>query len=326
MNDPAALVERAAAHDRHAVARLVSLVEDSRPTSRDRQQAALSALSALARPRGRIVGVTGTPGSGKSSLLARVTERLLQLDDVVRVAVVAVDPSSPTSGGALLGDRTRMRPTDTDRLFVRSQASANALGGLAPSTHRVCVVLSHLFDLVLVETVGIGQSEADIRHLAHDVYLVVGPLAGDEIQFLKAGIIEIPDAFIISKWDEPAARRTYHQLRGSLWLARPFDADDVRIFPTSATNGHGVDELAHDLLDRLHQPTADGGVDAARHFFRRWVAEEWGSVGVRHLDRVGGAEALVADEFGLGPARAELERSLLAALSERTRSDAADSA
>lgn len=314
MSDPASLVARAAEGDRHAVSRLVSLVEDTRPASRERQQEALDALAHLDRPRGRVVGVTGTPGSGKSTLLARVTEHLLRVDDALRIAVVAVDPSSPTSGGALLGDRTRMRPTDTDRLFVRSQASANALGGLAPSTYRVCVVLGHLFDLVLVETVGIGQSEADIRHLAHDVYLVVGPLAGDEIQFLKAGIIEIPDAFVVSKWDEAAARRTFHQLRGSLWLARPFDADQVRIIPTSALNGHGIDDLAADLLTRVRGGDADDGTVAARYFFRRWVADEWGRVGVRHLDRIGGEAALVASELDVVAARTGFERSLLDSL------------
>lgn len=313
------LAERAAAGDRHAVARLVSLVEDARPVSRERQRAELSTLSGLLPRHGRIVGVTGAPGSGKSSLLARVTEHLLELDGSIRVAVVAVDPSSPASGGALLGDRTRMRPTDTDRLFIRSQASANALGGLAPSTHRVCVVLRHLFDLVLVETVGVGQSEADIRHLAHDVLLVVGPLAGDEIQFLKAGVIEVPDAFVVSKWDEPAARSTFHQLRSSLSLARPFDADDVRIFTTSAATGHGIDELSRYLLERRHEPAPDDdGVVAARYFFRRWVTEEWGRVGLRHLDSLGGAEALVDDELGAVGARAGFERSLLAALASRT--------
>lgn len=318
MSDPAALVERAGEGDRHAVSRLVSLVEDTRPASSERQQLALAALARIQRRPGRVMGVTGTPGSGKSTLLARLTEHLLAVDDELRIAVVAVDPSSPTSGGALLGDRTRMRPTDTDRLFVRSQASANALGGLAPSTYRVCVALGHLFDLVLVETVGIGQSEADVRHLAHHVYLVVGPLAGDEIQFLKAGIVEIPDVFVVSKWDEAAAQRTFHQLRGSLGLARPFDAAEVPIIATSAVTGHGIDRLADDVMARLRTTDPDDGSTTARYFFRRWVADEWGRAGVRHLDQIGGETALVESELDVVAARAGFEASLRAALSGRS--------
>ena len=118
--------------------------------------------------------------------------------------MLAVDPSSQVSGGALLGDRTRMRfPPDERRLFFRSQASESDLGGLGPSTFQVCRLLTRLFDCVMIETVGIGQSEADIRHLADRVYLVLQPLGGDEVQFLKAGIIEVPHAFILNKCDEP---------------------------------------------------------------------------------------------------------------------------
>src|SRR5690606_12166580 len=182
----------------------------------------LAALAERGRGASAVVGITGTPGSGKSSLLARVTEVMLRERPELTVAVVAVDPSSPTSGGALLGDRTRMRfaPGD-DRIFFRSQASANHLGGLGPSTFEVCLALSLLYDLVLVETVGVGQNEADVRHLADRVYLVIAPLGGDEVQYLKAGIIEIPDGFVINKCDEPGADRAYHQLAGALWLARP---------------------------------------------------------------------------------------------------------
>jgi LAO/AO transport system kinase len=225
------VAERALGRGRHQVARLVSLVEDQRPAAAARRDEAFAVLAAAAAARGHqphILGITGTPGSGKSSLLARLARRMIAVDSAVTVAIVAVDPSSPTSKGALLGDRTRMNLDPGERrVYFRSQASANALGGLAPSTYNVCHALSLIFDCVIVETVGIGQSEADIRHLADKVYLVLAPLGGDEIQYLKAGIIEIPDAFIVNKWDEPAAAKTYHQLRASLWLARPFDADEI---------------------------------------------------------------------------------------------------
>ena len=313
--DPAALARRAAQRDRHAVARLISLLEDRRLSRRGDQEVALRALAEIDAPRGGVIGFTGTPGSGKSTLLARLTEVLLAADPSLTVAIVAVDPSSPTSGGALLGDRTRMRPVDTERLFVRSQASDTALGGLAPTTCLVCTALTRIFDLVLVETVGIGQSEADIRHLASYVYLVVGPLGGDELQFLKAGIIEIPDSFVVSKWDEPSAERTFLQVQASLWLARPFDAEELPVLRTSAKNGFGVDELVDDVRSRLAGRAADrDALHATRHFLRRWVVDEWGRAGLRHLDSLGGAEALLASEADLWTAQDTFERSLRSTL------------
>ncbi|HVX21327.1 MAG TPA: methylmalonyl Co-A mutase-associated GTPase MeaB [Acidimicrobiales bacterium] len=311
MTEPADLVSRAAAGDRRSISRLVSLVEDGRPAARPRQEEAMAALAAATRRRGGVVGVTGSPGSGKSTLLGGVARAMLAGDPALTLAMVAVDPSSPTSGGALLGDRTRMRPDTSDRLFVRSQASSTSLGGLAPTTYLVTAVLARLFDVVLVETVGIGQSEADVRHLATDVYLVVGPLAGDELQFLKAGIIEVPDAFVVSKWDEPAARRTYHQLRATLWLARPTDHGDIPVHRTSAKDGHGIADLAADVVRRARRQLGTVHVlPAARYFFRRWVAEEWGRFGLRLLDELGGADLLVTGDVGLSAAQARFEAAL----------------
>lgn len=319
MTDPARLVEQAvASRDRHAVARLVAIFEDGRDDAATQQDDTLRTLQTYAATRARtapILGVTGTPGSGKSTLLWRATEAMLTRDAEMTLAVVAVDPSSPTSGGAFLGDRTRMQPSRAgERLFFRSQASAAALGGLAPSTYEVCRALACLYDAVIVETVGIGQSEADIRHLADRVYLVVSPLGGDEVQYLKAGIVEVPDAFVVSKWDEPPAARAYHQLRSSMSLARPFDGDDVPIFRTSAKDGTGIDELADDLLTAV----ARGGrshAAADAYFFERWVVTEWGQTGLRHLrDALGGATAFLDGSAGTGADRArftvELTRHL----------------
>ena len=194
-------------------------------------------------------------------------------------------------------------------------AERTALGGLAPSTYTVCRALTSIFDCVIVETVGIGQSEADIRHLADKVYLVLAPLGGDEIQYLKAGIIEIPDAFVVNKWDEPPAAKTFHQLRGSLWLARPFDGDRIPIYCTSAKNGHGIDELARALVDDIRQSGPSSLETKAAHFFASWVQDEWGRAGVRHLDTtLGGAQPFLTKQRGFGSAQAEFERSVRAQL------------
>ncbi len=303
---------------RYPVARLVSLLEDTRPTATPARDEALVTLESSARARahhGQVIGLTGSPGSGKSSLLSGLADRMTTIDPEIRVAIVAVDPSSPTSKGALLGDRTRMSPSPNhSRIFFRSQASANALGGLAPSTYHVCHGLSLLFDVVIVETVGVGQSEADIRHLADRVYLVLAPLGGDEIQYLKAGIIEIPDAFIVNKWDEPTASKTFHQLRSTLWLARPADGNEIPIHRASAKSGYGLDDLAGAFLRdvRAAPPRRPA---RAEHFFRAWVTAEWGRTGERHLTgECGGAAAFLSRYPGFSAAQVAFEDSLIAHL------------
>ena len=237
-----------------------------------------------------MLGITGTPGAGKSSLVARLVPALLA-ESELSVAVLAVDPASHVSGGALLGDRTRTRfATGEKRAFFRSQSNAAELGGLAPTTFQVTRLLKRLFDVVIVETVGIGQSELDIRYLADHVYLVLQPLGGDEIQFLKAGIIEIPDSFILNKCDDPAANQSYYQLRSSLSLARPFDEELPPIFRTSARTGEGVDEVAAAMLDVGPRHTDD---EREEYFFTRWVEDEWGATGRRYAE----GRELLADGF-----------------------------
>ncbi len=322
MTAGAVLARAAVGRSRHDVARLLSLMDDPRPTAVEPRDAAIRALDADARERGHrcaVLGITGTPGSGKSSLLSVLTRRLLTLDRQLRIAVVAVDPSSPMSGGALLGDRVRMRTQiGQDRLYFRSQSAASALGGLAPSTFDVCRALSALVDVVLVETVGIGQSEADIAHLADRVYLVLAPHAGDDVQLLKAGIIEIPDAFVVNKCDAPAAATTYHQLKGTLWLARPFDAERIAVHRTSALRGDGIEELADAVLADIREqsrPAAGLLADRAPYFFTRWVDHEWGRTGTRHLsEQLGGAEAYLAGHEDLGAAQVEFSARLAASL------------
>ena len=266
-----------------------------------------------------LIGITGTPGSGKSTLLSRITVDLLDADPDLSVAVIAVDPSSHVSGGALLGDRTRMRfAPDERRLFFRSQASATDLGGLGPMSFQVSRLLTRLFDCVLIETVGIGQSEADIRHLADRVYLVLQPLGGDEVQFLKAGIIEVPHAFIINKSDESGAATSFHQLRSSLWLSRPFDEAEPPVFLTSALTGAGLDEFEADLLAAIGRTGAGSAgtlSDREPYFFSRWVEEEWGRVGLEHLTRhLGGAEQFLTRCGGFDPAQLAFGPEVIASL------------
>lgn len=310
------LVGAARELDKSSVARLISLFEDRRAHVAQQRARVLELLDAAAggdAATGTIIGLTGTPGSGKSSLLSRLTVDLLDADAARSIAVLAVDPSSQVSGGALLGDRTRMRfRADERRLFFRSQASESDLGGLGPSSFQVCRLLTRLFDCVMIETVGIGQSEADIRHLADRVYLVLQPLGGDEVQFLKAGIIEVPDAFILNKCDEPTSSASYHQLRSSMWLARPFDEDAPPIFRTSAITGEGLGELEADLAARIGAPGAAGLRDREPYFFTRWVDDEWGRHGVSVLrDRLGGAGRFLADHGGYEAAQAAIADEVL---------------
>lgn len=283
--------------NKHAVSKLVAVFEDTRP-----QAAATRAevLAELGPAKATVLGITGTPGAGKSSLVARLVPTLLAESDL-SVAVLAVDPASHASGGALLGDRTRTRfATGEKRAFFRSQSNAAELGGLAPTTFQVTRLLKRLFDVVIVETVGIGQSELDIRYLADHVYLVLQPLGGDEIQFLKAGIIEIPDSFILNKCDDPAAGQSYYQLRSSLSLARPFDEELPPIHRTSARTGEGVDEVAAAMLSVAPRHTDD---EREEYFFTRWVEDEWGATGRRYAEGrelLGGGFDAAQAAFGPG--------------------------
>lgn len=294
------LVERALAFHTLSIADLVAVFEDARPTAPARRREALALLGQHPRRRqGLIVGVTGTPGSGKSTLIGRVALEIAARGQL-SVGVVAVDPSSLASGGALLGDRVRARfPVDQPQLYFRSQSSENELGGLGPDTFQVCRLLHHLFDVVFVETVGIGQSEIDVRWLADRMYLVLQPLGGDDIQMLKAGIMEVPDAIVVNKCDEAkAARRLVASLTTALPLSRPFGDGPPPLLRTSAATGEGIDAFAADVLQRCQGERTDLRTKEV-HFFRRWVKEEWGRVGERLLEQsLGGAAAFLADAGG----------------------------
>jgi LAO/AO transport system kinase len=217
------LVDGALSGERLALSRLLTQVENDTPEGR----AALDRLYPIAGKAHRI-GVTGSPGTGKSSLVNKLARALRSpaAGQPRRVAVVAVDPSSPFTGGAVLGDRVRMRELAGDPgVFIRSMASRGALGGLAMATAAVVQVFDAVgYDVVLIETVGVGQAEVDIARLAHTTLVVEAPGLGDEIQSIKAGILEIADVLVVNKADRPGAENTQRILKAMLDLAKPSEA------------------------------------------------------------------------------------------------------
>ena len=237
----AALVSEVQSGQRKAIARLMSVAESSGRKGR-------AALSAIHRNTGRahVVGITGVPGSGKSTMVRALTQKLRAIDRTV--GIVAVDPSSPFSGGAILGDRIRMLELSGDPgVFIRSLATRGALGGLARATHDVIDILDAAgFDMVIVETVGVGQDEVDIVQSAHTVVVVSAPGLGDEIQAIKAGVLEIADIHIVSKCDKVEAAETVADLKTMLRLgslSREQSAWMTPVLATSAQKREGIAEL-----------------------------------------------------------------------------------
>lgn len=209
----AKLLDDFAARRPAALARAISIVENRR----DGASRLLASLHAMLG-RGRRIGITGPPGAGKSTLTARLAEHYRRAG--LTVGIIAVDPTSPFTGGALLGDRIRMESVALDDgIFIRSMATRGALGGLAAATRDVCDVLDAFgFDRLLVETVGVGQSELDVAHAADTSVLVIVPESGDSIQTLKAGLMEAADLFVVNKADRPGADRMRHEMKLMLGL------------------------------------------------------------------------------------------------------------
>lgn len=303
------LASQAVALDKWALGRLVREFEDTRTGGIDRRREALRALDQVGcPPKAVVLGFTGTPGAGKSTLVGELATRLIQRADSVSAAVLAIDPSSQRSGGSLLGDRTRVRfPVEEKRLFFRSQASEQELGGIGRSTYPVVRLLERLFDYVFIETVGIGQSEVEVERLADRLYLVMQPMAGDQVQFMKAGIMEVPHVFVLNKCDEgEAARRSYHALRASVDFARPGESEPPPIIRTSAVTGEGLEEL---LADITHASRGGPGAARARerYFLEKWVRDEYGRLGLERLEQQGGADRLLADAGSFEAAQASYE-------------------
>jgi LAO/AO transport system kinase len=271
-----------------AMARALALVErapEAEPT--------LALLSeAWSAPRGHVAGLTGPPGVGKSTLVSALIAAWRA--DGRTVGVIAVDPSSRRTGGALLGDRTRLRtdPDDTG-IFVRSMAARDRLGGLAQLTVAGMVLMRAVYDVVLVETVGVGQSETDVVGVADTVVFCVQPGSGDSLQFMKAGIVEVPHIAVVTKADMgAAARRAQADLKGALSLTdEGMPGWEVPVLRIAAPTGEGIPELVGAIDSHAAWLAADGRGAAARAAqARAWLADAvkerfgtWGLARAGHL-------------------------------------------
>jgi LAO/AO transport system kinase len=232
------LVDRLLAGDPRAVSRVISLAENESP-----EKPALMAALFPHTGRARIVGFTGSPGVGKSSIVDRLIAYLR--DSGRTVGVVAVDPSSPFSGGALLGDRIRMQSRSVDPgVFIRSMASRGHLGGLALSTRDTVRIMDACGkDVVIIETIGVGQSELAIAEEAETTILVLAPGSGDSVQMMKAGIMEIGDIFVVNKADREGAEQTALEVEAMLMLEGHRDGWTPPVLKTQALSGQGIEEL-----------------------------------------------------------------------------------
>ena len=290
------LVEQATggdpAHRARAVARLISLVEDASPALRQ-----VMALLAPLAHHARVIGLTGSPGVGKSTSTSALVAAYRRRG--MTVGVLAVDPSSPFSGGALLGDRVRMQEHALDdAVFIRSMASRGHLGGLSWATPQALRVLSAAgCDVVLIETVGVGQAEVEVASLADSTIVLLAPGAGDGIQAAKAGILEVADLFVVNKADRDGADTVVRDLRQMLSLGdrRADDGWRVPIVKTVAAKGEGADQVV-DELERHAAWLESSGQLALRR--RRRASDEVEAIALTALRTrigdLGGSDALAA--------------------------------
>lgn len=287
----AGLIDAAIALEKYPLARLVSLYERNDDEGRRLRHMASAYLAAKSDKKAHIAGWTGTPGAGKSTLSGRICLEMLKENPDISIAVLAIDPSSHKSGGALLGDRTRTRfPSSEKRIYFRSQASNLELGGIGRQTYSVVRLLSRLFDIVLIETVGIGQSEIDIRHAADTIFLVLQPFAGDQIQFMKAGIMEIPDVFIVNKSDEEKqAAKSFYQLQTSLEFTGNVQGGELPpIFMTSSVSGRGIAELTSYILESAARKPDQHRLTARYNYFlEKSLRQRYGELGMNILQKEG---------------------------------------
>jgi LAO/AO transport system kinase len=284
--------------DLGAAPAVLNLLESRSLHAREQADALLAAVSPAAlgaEAPGHIVGVTGPPGAGKSSLLSRLVPQWRRQDR--SVAVLAVDPTSRRSGGALLGDRARIEVDPSDReVFIRSTAAGDRLGGLAPATRAAAAALSAAFDVVVIETVGVGQSETEVADVADTVAVVVQPASGDLLQFLKAGIMEVPDVLVVTKADlGRVAMRSVADLQNAL---RSLGATGTPVVAVSSLPpGSGI----ADLVDALeaHRRGLDLAARRLRarrmHALADFVAER-GERGLRALGGRREAERWLAEQ------------------------------
>jgi LAO/AO transport system kinase len=293
-------VEHVLKGDTAALARALDCVEDERPGALELQRALLAALAHATPEAHAVIGFTGPPGVGKSTLAGALLRQWLGRG--LGVGMTAIDPSSRRSGGALLGDRARLRLEPGERAFVRSMAARDRLGGLAPATRAAALVLRAAFERTLVETVGVGQSEVDVGSVADLVVLVLQPGAGDTLQFMKAGILEIPDLIVVHKWDlGDVAQRTQADLDGTLaLLPREADRPQPQVLGVSAQSGQGVAALGEAIERELTRLGEQGTLARRRRDGRAaWGLELFerrhGTFGVERLGGRGAARALASE-------------------------------
>ncbi len=248
-------IKKILAGDQLAGARLIRQLEEGEPDG-------LAGLKALFSKTGKayIIGITGPPGAGKSTLVSQMITEFRQQD--LKVGVVAVDPSSALTGGAFLGDRLRMRQhTEDAGVFIRSMATRGHMGGLSTTTREVALVLDAMgYDVVIVETVGVGQDEVEIIEFAHTTIVVSLPGTGDEIQSLKAGLLEIGDIFVVNKGDRPGADDEVARLQGMLAMGKKQAGNWIApVIKTTAVKAQGLSEVV-DACWRHHQFLLDEGL------------------------------------------------------------------
>jgi len=250
---PQEIVEGFDRRDRRLLSRALTLAESEAPGFADLYDSLHGRVG-----RGARLGITGPPGAGKSTLISELIREYRGQDR--EVAVVAVDPSSPFTGGALLGDRVRMQDHILDpKVFIRSMATRGTLGGLSRTTHEVADLVDAFgFDRILLETVGVGQSEHDILSEADLVLVVLHPGAGDSVQTLKAGLTELADLFVLNKADQDGADRLERDLHEMLELRFRDHGEEVPILRTVATRGEGVRELVDEIEDQLRELSSEG--------------------------------------------------------------------
>ena len=321
-------VAKVLARDRRAIARAISAVE-----SGDAQGTALLKRLFPASGKAQVIGVTGSPGAGKSTLVEKLAGAYRSAG--ARVGIIAVDPTSPFSGGALLGDRIRMQNLAGDKdIYIRSMATRGQLGGLAPTTHDVVTVLDAAgCDVVLIETVGVGQDEVEVARLADATALLLVPGMGDDVQTFKAGVMEIADLYVLNKADLPGAERLEQEIEAMLSLASRADGWRPPIVRAIATTGSGVSEVRQALEQFQHfQEKSAGRANRRRNYWRgrllemlrrnlfeKVVRERLGDDALDHLvedllehraDPYSLVEKIVAESLGGEAHRHELRRQV----------------